>query len=79
MNDIKLIPTGDLLEELMLRYDHAIFSGIRCVKSSTDQGNFYQSKWTGNCATCMGLAARMEYVINKDHFDESEPGTIEDY
>jgi len=76
MADLYELNTDDLIKELLSRYDHAIFHGIKCTN---DEASFYQSQWVGNTATCLGLAARIQHVINHKHFKESEDACPEDY
>ena len=56
MTDLELVSTDDLLEELLSRVDHGIFSALQ---TGTHGGNnhTYIGRWTGNTHTCIGLGA----------------------
>ena len=68
MRDLELIPTDELIEELLDRYDHAVFNGYRTGTKGegSSEKDIY---WHGNTVTCQGLAMRAIHHINK-HLDE---------
>lgn len=74
--EISLIPTNDLIKELLLRHDHAIFTAVKCVNKGSP---LYMSRWIGNTATVLGLCSRVQWIINENHFKESEEANPEDY
>lgn len=69
MNDLELEKTDALLDELFMRFDNAVFSGI--VKR-TDSSNTYRHKWKGDSYVCMGLCTE---AINNIHTNQSKRGT----
>ena len=73
MSDITLISTRDLVEELLDRFDHAVFAGIKVV--STKEVSPIQTfrRWVGNSYTCSGICAGLNQTILKDFSDREEP------
>lgn len=71
--------TEDLIKELLSRHDHIVISGIKILEIGQDGKQLYISRWKGNMATCCGLCARVQYVINEQHFHDSEDVRGEDY
>ena len=70
MDDIKFLPSDKLIIELLSRYDHAIFSGMK-IGINKENDCLTARKWVGNSATCSGLCSQMQYRINKTNDDES--------
>ena len=70
MSDIQLISTKDLIDEVMNRFDHAVFSGMRVGSQGRD--SYTARRWLGNKATCSGLCSQLQYVINKVSDDTEE-------
>lgn len=70
MDNIQLIPTEELLKELLNRFDHAIFMGIKVYK---EQGGEITSvrRWIGNSYTCCGLCESIKRSILNE-FDSKE-------
>jgi len=60
MQDMKFISTNELLQEILSRFDHAIFIGIRCLDMVKKEGDITRietsRKWKGNSYTCAGMA-----------------------
>ena len=72
MIDLELVPTDDLLEELLRRVDHGIFSGLQTGTHGGDN-HTYIGRWTGNTHTCIGLGAD----LNRAMLDEIRTRTSE--
>lgn len=52
--NLELVPTDDLLEEVLGRFEHAVFAGLKVNYASETQ---YEIRRTiGNSRTCQGLA-----------------------
>lgn len=84
MDDIELVPTDDLVRELLHRFDHAVFAGVRIEKTmhigevkpgtvmEQEWGDIHTlRRWFGNSFTCSGLCASLSTSILKD-FSERE-------
>lgn len=70
MPDIQLIPTDDLIIEILNRFDHSVFTGMRV---GLHGGDCYTARrWKGNKATCSGLCSQAQYMINKVADDTEE-------
>lgn len=50
--NLELIETDKLIDELMNRFDHAVFAGMK-VKADDQYERWFK---TGNLRTCQGLA-----------------------
>lgn len=74
MRDIELVPTSELITELLSRYEHAVFAGLSQV--ADDQ--HIRRKWTGNSLTCQGLCAALNRSIDDHRENESLPLSSED-
>ncbi len=70
--DLKLVPTSDLLEEVLHRFDHAVFSGMR-VQNNNDIDTM--GRWHGNSFACAGLAVDVQQRCIKAFHDKSRPLT----
>ena len=72
------IPTGDLLEELMSRFDHCMFSGWRPPKKANAKvGGQYIRRWKGNVSTVVGMMEITKHIITEDFLEncvDIEPG-----
>ncbi len=69
MKSIEVIPTEDLMDELMERCEHAVFMGIRTgIKQPCD---VISKQWSGDIIKCLGLAEVMKDFLlekyNKDY------------
>lgn len=53
IESLEHVPTEDLIQELVSRFEHSVFAGIREVAGGK---NLYQRKWKGNACTVHGLA-----------------------
>ncbi len=64
-NDLELVSTEALLEELMRRVEHGIFSGLRITVNNGDGtgDNEAMHVWKGCSLTCAGLATELQYRI----------------
>lgn len=75
--DLQLLPTDDLINALIARFDHAVFSGMKT--GLNDGKHLTLRRWTGNSATCSGLCSQLDFRINENCFEEasSPDGTDE--
>jgi len=66
MPDLSLVPTSELLDTLMQRYDNAIFHGIlsRPIEKE-DKNMVYSICTTGDSIYAMGLATRLIHFLNE--------------
>jgi hypothetical protein len=75
--EIKFIPTHDLIEELISRFDMAVFGGQKTLsapgrgKDATDIETW--RRWKGNSHMCMGLSLHMANMISSDFEDKEKP------
>lgn len=51
--NIELIETDRLIDELMRRFDHAVFAGMKVQAEESQYERWFK---TGNLRTCQGLA-----------------------
>ncbi len=51
--NLELIETKRLIDELLRRFDHAVFAGM---KVQSDESTYERWVKTGNSRTCQGLA-----------------------
>ena len=65
MDDIKLIPTDDLIAELLLRHYHAVFMGVKVPWENKDKVGEIRSvrRWKGNSYTCSGMCNSLSQSI----------------
>lgn len=75
MKDINLYSTKELLEELMLRFDHCIFAALECRDKETIRTI---RRFKGNSDTCIGLAHKLQNFINAD-WESKEKATPENF
>lgn len=68
MKRIEEFSDDELKEELLSRYDHAIFGGIKTAIGSSD-GLLTKRSYMGNCATCTGIAYQIAYMCTEDAFN----------
>lgn len=62
--------TDDLLKEMMNRFEHAVFCGL---KPAEDDGHPITGHWHGNAITCVGLAnAISQAAMRHCEFDEEQ-------
>lgn len=72
MEDIKLIPTKDLIEELKNRFEVMVFAGFQTnVYMKNDV--VYRRSWKGEHVHCLGLCANLAYHINQEQNQLSGP------
>ena len=67
--DLTLIPTQDLFDELFGRFDHAVFKGRRQEKGMDSVAMF---DWRGEHAICLGMLSEIAHDIHKDQDDKNE-------
>lgn len=75
--DLQLVKTEVLLAELLGRFEHAVFVGM---KTKTATGETYEI-WekTGNSRTCQGLCAGASAWIESRYCEMEEPADSEDW
>lgn len=73
-NDLSLVPYEDLLKELDNRFEHWVFSGVKIgLGGQNGVGNILTvRKWSGNSATCSGLASMMPVAIYDSQMQDDE-------
>lgn len=67
--NLELIKTDDLLTEVLNRFDHAVFAGMRVQTGGVDEplgGMIENCRNKGNPRTCQGLATGMIAHIQAD-------------
>lgn len=69
MNDLELVSTDDLLDEIMKRFDHVVFIGR---KDGAEEPNVYHRRWAGDYHTCIGLSHDMQDRILSDLIEIEE-------
>lgn len=61
--NLELAMTSELIDELMVRFDHAVFAGLKVDEAVDRQYETVTSK--GNMRTCQGLATAV--IIRCEH------------
>ena len=71
MADLKFVLSEELLTELLNRYEHAVFMGVRVpTQNESNVGEVVSlRRWFGNSYTCAGLCASLSQSILKDFSD----------
>ena len=69
--ELALVPTADLLEEVMARFDAAVFGAVRHQTANADAEAFVSM---GSAVTCMGLGVRVVQHCRErcDHASERD-------
>lgn len=62
MVSLDLIPSKDLIDELMRRYDHAVFTGLKENIGMRGQ-HYITRRWTGEQTMCSGMCSQMEIIM----------------
>lgn len=74
--DLELVETSELLDELLRRFDHVVFAGLK----EMDSGRYANSsRWKGCHFTCSGAAQMLsERVIREWHAsaEDAQPGDV---
>ena len=80
MNDLTLIPTDALLDQLFSRFDHAAFVALATtVEHSDGTGeHFVQRRWDGNTHVVIGLLSDIQYAVLCDLHARHKPVTDND-
>jgi hypothetical protein len=65
MADLELVPTDDLVEELVNRCDHLALEMMR-VNERGEETHLYIRRWAGNSHTCIGLCWDLASKITED-------------
>ncbi len=76
MKEIGLILTEELIQELLNRYEHAIFMGVKIPQLEKD-GKYVGEivslrRWIGNSYTCAGLCASLSRSIMSSFTDREK-------
>lgn len=76
MNSVNLISTDDLLDELISRFDHIAFIGVKELQIRKDKEEKrvtleFTRRWSGNSLTVMGLCQDLSNGVWED-FKERE-------
>lgn len=72
MTEQRLIPTDDLISELLSRFDHAVFMGIQC-RGGVNNDIVSVRRWIGNSYTDVGLCQSLQRSILKEYDYKEEP------
>lgn len=76
-SNMELIPTDDLITEILKRFDHAVFMGIQC-RGGENNDIYNIRRWRGNSYTCCGLSESLKRSILNEYEDNEEPIDKED-
>ena len=66
---LELKSTEDLINELLKRYDAALFSGVKFTNKEEDQ---YITRWAGSIATVIGVVEMLRnhiYTVSDELMD----------
>lgn len=63
MTDLNLVPTGDLLNALVSRFDHASFVGVKELGGGRSE---YTRRNNGDLRMCLGLQTHLTAFTLKD-------------
>ncbi len=69
MDELGIIPTEDLIQELGKRFEHWVFAGIQTGYEGHDKART-KRHFDGNMATCAGLCTLLQTMI-AETFEES--------
>ena len=67
--DLNLIPTSELLDEIFSRFDHSVFKGC---KKETDKNYVNTFDFFGDHAICSGMCNELIHEINRHHDEVTE-------
>lgn len=67
--ELHLIPTEDLIEELKGRFDDFVIAG---QKYETDKSRLDTWDFAGDYTNCLGMCALLQYKINQDRDGASD-------
>lgn len=70
--DIKLVPTKDLVEELKTRFEVMVFAGLQ-TNVYVAKDTVYRRSWKGEHIYCLGLCNNLQYYINQEQNQMSKP------
>lgn len=73
--DLSHVQTDELIEELLKRYDHAAFTGMKVM---THIASEYKQRFVGNCHLLVGLLQDLSITVLDLHRAECMGGTLED-
>lgn len=66
MSELTLHSTKDLIGELVSRFDHVVFSGVK-VLDTARTNSLNVRKFYGNHIVCAGLCTQLTGLINEDY------------
>jgi hypothetical protein len=72
-DSLELVQTSRLIDELLGRYEHAIFAGLNVMVYGENGEQHVRRKWTGNSVTCQGLAWTLANAVDRELNEESKP------
>jgi hypothetical protein len=72
-NDLSLVSFDDLIAELHKRFDIFIFSGMQFRRVGGEELNTVR-RWSGNKATCAGLASQLQIALYDTQCAEAVDG-----
>ena len=73
---LELVETEQLITELLSRYDHAVFAGMKVRNEDliTKDGEIVEMRrWVGNTRVCQGLCFELMCRAQASWEDRSEP------
>lgn len=70
--DLSVIPTKELVDELVGRFDHSVFCGMQ-VGGAGPKDSVFRRRWKGNTHTCVGLTEDMKVTMLRHFHDEQKP------
>jgi hypothetical protein len=73
--DLALFSSHDLIEEVMSRFDHAVFSGLKV--QGDELPYIVHRQQVGNILTCIGMCHSLAFTLSAEHEDAGEPSDDE--
>ena len=64
-NDLQLIPTNDLLDELLDRFEHIIICGLQ-TKVESNNDTLFTKQYKGDFTFCRGLCNEMDSYLERE-------------
>lgn len=77
MNDLSLIETDTLINELSKRFDASIFMGIQHKVAGLNESKIdnYVHRWFGGHANCLGLVILLKQFISETFHKQIREGS----
>lgn len=72
--DLSLVPLQELYEELLNRFDHAVFMGKKIYGKDSN----ISRRWKGDYHIAMGLCDDLNYEIIQNMLETEEPIKTDD-